>query len=377
MPARVPADDHAGRVQPRHRPVAALGDRLRAPGHALAVGEDLPHERVELELLQHVVDREARVGVVEPDHEADRDAVRLALAVHRVDPRAAELLVLRLRAQRPAERVDHAVERLVDLPDLLDAERPDLRVGAGEAQGLHRRAGQVAPAALGEHGRLRDDVRAGLEVRLLAALLVAALVAGAHADDRVVLDQQLRADGLGEHVGARLLRLVGEPAVELRDRDDVVAVVAERRRRRLERDRPLAVEHEVDGLLAHLAEVRPGVVVRQQARGSRSGSSRRRRAGAPRRRGPSRSPPPGTSPSDSVSAGSSSSSCSSRIAQAMPAWPPPTIATPTSIRSSSGSVGAPTNSAAGSTGGGNSIGATWWSLVAALISRPCGPSRPR
>src|SRR3954453_23608282 len=64
----------------------------------------------------------------------------------------------------------------------------------------------------------------------------------------------------------------------------------------------------------------------------------------------------GTSPSCSVSSGSSASSCSRRIAQAMPAWPPPTIATPTSIRSSSGSVGGPTNSAAESTGGGNWLG---------------------
>src|SRR3954453_11619773 len=42
----------------------------------------------------------------------------------------------------------------------------------------------------------------------------------------------------------------------------------------------------------------------------------------------------------------------------MPAWPPPTIATPTSMRSSGSSVGGPTNSAAESTGGGNSLGAT-------------------
>src|SRR4051812_3501725 len=66
----------------------------------------------------------------------------------------------------------------------------------------------------------------------------------------------------------------------------------------------------------------------------------------------------GTSPSFSVSSGSSASSCNRRIAQAMPAWPPPTIATPTSMRSSSGSVGGPTNSAAESTGGGNWLGAT-------------------
>src|ERR687895_1192350 len=65
----------------------------------------------------------------------------------------------------------------------------------------------------------------------------------------------------------------------------------------------------------------------------------------------------GTSPSDSSIASSSASSCVRRIAQASPAGPPPTITTPTSIRSSSGSVGGPTNSFAESTGGGNSTGA--------------------
>src|SRR3712207_1519176 len=120
------------------------------------------------------------------------------------------------------------------LPDLLDAERPHLRVVARQAEALLRRAGQVAPAALGEHGRARHDVGAGLEVALLPALLVAPLVTGADPDDPVVLDQQLVAGGLGEDVGARLLRLVGQPAVELGDRDDVVAVVAERRRHRHE-----------------------------------------------------------------------------------------------------------------------------------------------
>src|SRR3954465_3145938 len=66
----------------------------------------------------------------------------------------------------------------------------------------------------------------------------------------------------------------------------------------------------------------------------------------------------GTSPRRSVRSGSSSSSCSRRIAHASPARPPPTIAAPTSMRSSSGSVGGPMNSSAGSTGGGYSLGAT-------------------
>src|SRR3954463_11705062 len=76
----------------------------------------------------------------------------------------------------------------------------------------------------------------------------------------------------------------------------------------------------------------------------------------------------GTSPSCSIISGSSSSSCSSRIAQARPAWPPPTIATPTSIRSSSASVGGPRNSPAGSAGGGDSLGATARALLPAIGS---------
>src|SRR3954454_4165586 len=66
----------------------------------------------------------------------------------------------------------------------------------------------------------------------------------------------------------------------------------------------------------------------------------------------------GTSPSFSASSGSCSSSCITRFAHARPAGPPPMIATPTSMRSSSGSVGGPTNSSASFTGGGNSAGAT-------------------
>src|SRR5687768_492357 len=75
----------------------------------------------------------------------------------------------------------------------------------------------------------------------------------------------------------------------------------------------------------------------------------------------------GTSPSCSVSFSSSPISCISRIAQASPPGPPPTIAMPTSIRSSSGSVGGPTYSFTESTGGGKSIGATPMGASAALL----------
>src|SRR4051812_33023523 len=85
----------------------------------------------------------------------------------------------------------------------------------------------------------------------------------------------------------------------------------------------------------------------------------------------------GTSPSDSISCSSSASSWVSRIAQASPAGPPPTIATPTSIRSSSGSVGGAMNSLAESTGGGYSIGAVGISSAQSPVPSPQERQRRR
>ena len=131
----VAGEQRAGDVQPvGHREQAALRDGLRAPGDALAALEQRPDELVGLELLQQIVRRERGVAVVEADDEADRDHV----VAHRVDERAAALAVLRRGAKRPAQRVHHAVERLLHLPDLLHAQRVDLGVRA-------RKAGSARP----------------------------------------------------------------------------------------------------------------------------------------------------------------------------------------------------------------------------------------
>ena len=98
------------------------------------------------------------------------------------------------------------------------------RPGA-EVELADRRAGQVTPRALGEHGRLRGDVRARLEVPERLAVAAAALVARADAAHDAVLDEQLLGGRLREDVGARLLGALGQPARQLGDRDDVVAVV--------------------------------------------------------------------------------------------------------------------------------------------------------
>src|SRR6185312_8785304 len=168
-------------------------------------------------------------------------------------------------AQRPAHRVDHAVEGLRDPPDLLHPERPDLRVLALQGEAVERDAGQVALGALGENGHARVDIRARLEVAELLAVPPAAAVAGADASDAAVADDQRVAGGLGQDRRAALLRALGEPAAELGERGDVVAAVLHRRRRR-DPERPLRRE-EIDRLVLDAAVerqlVRPEATVEQ------------------------------------------------------------------------------------------------------------------
>ena len=68
---------------------------------------------------------------------------------------------------------------------------------------------------------------------------------------RPSLDEQAHRRGLGQEHRALGLGALGEPAPDLRERDDDVAVVAHRRRRR-DRQRPVAGEH-VDLFLADRA----------------------------------------------------------------------------------------------------------------------------
>ena len=154
-------------------------------------------------------------------------------------------------------------ERLRDLPDLLHAERVDLWVPARKTELLDRGAGEVALRPLGQHGDLRDDVGAGLEVAELLALAPATPVAGADAADGAVVDEQLRSGGLGQDRRADLLGLVTEPAAELGERHDHVAVVAHRRRRR--NAEGVRARKDVDRLAVNLAEARELVGLRASA----------------------------------------------------------------------------------------------------------------
>ena len=116
---------------------------------------------------------------------------------------------------------------------------------------LDRRAGEVSLRALGEHGDLRDDVRAGLEVGQLLAVAPAPLVAGPDAAHASVGDEQLLGGRLGEDHRAARFGLLGQPAAELRERRDEVRVVAHRRRCRDPHRAP--AREEVDRLVLDAA----------------------------------------------------------------------------------------------------------------------------
>ncbi len=63
---------------------------------------------------------------------------------------------------QPAHRVDHAIERLGDLPDLLDTELPNLRFAPiGQVELLDGGACEMSPAPLSEHGGVGLYVRSG------------------------------------------------------------------------------------------------------------------------------------------------------------------------------------------------------------------------
>ena len=120
------ADQRAtGEGQLRHRLPAALGDRPRAVGDALAALEGLGNRRMCLETLEFFEGRKVGVLVVEVDDEADRDLVVLEMVEEGTTPR--------VRLQRPAERVLDQ-PRLVlfgrDLPQFLEADAEFLRLAS-------------------------------------------------------------------------------------------------------------------------------------------------------------------------------------------------------------------------------------------------------
>src|SRR5437762_2854635 len=117
-------------------------------------------------------------------------------------------------------------------PQFLDSNRIHLRAPPViEAELPHERLGEVAADAVGEDRDLGADVDAGFKGRLLLAVSVNAAIAGADTDDaRRGVEQYFRRWKTGEDIDALSFHETGEPLDELVERDDVVAVILEKRR---------------------------------------------------------------------------------------------------------------------------------------------------
>ena len=200
---------------------------------------------MQLHPLEQLVDVETGVVIVEPDHDAQGDPV----GAHRIHEAAAE----RVGGERPAQRMDHDVERLLRLPDFLDAEREDLRVRRTDVLPLQVGLTQVAAGAFGKHGDAAGEIGGLGEVGGRRPVATEARRRGAHPAHRVALDEQGVHREAGEEVDAEHLGLRAEPPHDLADRGGVVTAVVHGGRRR---DALRAsFGEEIDGFAGHrLAE---------------------------------------------------------------------------------------------------------------------------
>ena len=101
-----------------------------------------------------------------------------------------------------------------------------------ELEALEGALGERAAAAFGQERDPAHELDAGLEVGAGLAVALDALVVGDHAADAALaVVEELRARRLGQDVDPQLLGLLRQPAADIAEADDVVALVVHLRRR--------------------------------------------------------------------------------------------------------------------------------------------------
>ena len=203
-----------------------------------------------------------------------------------------------------------------------------------EAEALQQRLGEVAARAFGEQRVFRAQLHAAGEAVLVLAVLADAHVAGGDAGHRaVVIVQHLGGGKARIDFDAQRFRLGGEPAADIAEGDDVVAVIVhQRRHHEIRQTQRARGDKPIEAVVGDLGLDRRVLAapVRHAAGRGRWDRSRRRRGCARRPRSPFRPRPRLVS----------GESCLSRIAAASPAGPAPTITTSNSIASRAGNSSA-------------------------------------
>ena len=189
-----------------------------------------------LEQLEQVVGRGRRVGVVEIDHEADADEVLAgALVAHRVDPAATDLAVAgrSFSGHGPIVWITRSSGRGTFQTSLTPSSQTCGSRSLGEVELADRGAGQMPPAALGEHRRLRARCRCRARSSTAARRRDRAPCRRSARRRRarrstISCVAAVSVSTYAPASSARCLLVAGERG----DRDHLGAVVAKRRRRR-------------------------------------------------------------------------------------------------------------------------------------------------
>ncbi len=151
--------------------------------------------------------------------------------------------------------MDHRARREASLrhvPQFLQADAELRRMAAAELMPANQFLGEMAAHAIREDRHLGADVGAGLDRAARLPRLADAAIARAHADDAAVFDEHGLAGEAHEQIGAGGLDLARHPLHEVAERDHVVAVIGERRRRDRQAELPGATE-QVDAVVGDLA----------------------------------------------------------------------------------------------------------------------------
>src|SRR3954468_7582824 len=160
-------------------------------------------------------------------HEADRNEIVVEMIEERTAAGAA--------VERPAEGMLRQARPVFfggDLPQLLQAKSEFLRFAAlVEAEALQQRLAEVAAGAFGEQRVFRAQLHAAGEAVLVMAVLGHTHVAGGNAHHRaVVIEQNLAGGKAGIDFNAQRFRFGREPAADIAEGDDIVAVIVHQRR---------------------------------------------------------------------------------------------------------------------------------------------------
>ncbi len=218
---RAAVENHLGqRIQ------ATFADGTGAVADALAAFEVLADHRMVLQPLELVERRKVRVGVGQVDDQANHH-----LVVFQVIQERPAGVVLAGDIERPASGVDHQallVLGRIDFPDFLEADAVVLDVGvAVEVEALDQLLADVAAAAFGEQGVFGAQFHAGgVQTFFGIALTVDTQITGDDAADHAVIVEQRFLGGEARiDFHAQVLGLLGQPAAQVAQGNDVVAVV--------------------------------------------------------------------------------------------------------------------------------------------------------